>query len=87
MDMRISKAARYSKRIVLLCLSVMTAMLIIDTVLCWRAGEQLDSSSVAAMAGFWGAEVFSSAWIKVTEEKQKRKRDEPEEPNESQPEP
>lgn len=84
--MRNSKAARYSKRVILLCLIVMTAMLIIDTVLCWRAGEQLDSSSVAAMAGFWGAEVFSSAWIKVTEEKQKRKREEREE-REEQPEP
>lgn len=82
--MRTSKAARYSKRVILLCLIVMTAMLAIDTALCWRAGEQLDSSSVAAMAGFWGAEVFSSAWIKVTEEKQKRKRGEQEE---SQPEP
>ena len=81
--MRSSKAARYSKRVILLCLIVMTAMFVIDTLLCWRAGEQLDSSSVAAMAGFWGAEVFSSAWIKVTEEKQKRKREE----HEDQPEP
>lgn len=69
---------RYSKRIVLLCLCVMTAMLIIDTVLCWRSGEQLDSSSVAAMAGFWGAEVFSSAWIRVTEEKNKTKKEQSE---------
>jgi putative Ca2+/H+ antiporter (TMEM165/GDT1 family) len=68
-----SSAVRYSKRIVLMCLVVMTAIFIIDAVLCWRAGEQLDSSSVAAMSGFWGAEVFSAAWIKVTEEKQKSK--------------
>lgn len=67
-----SKAKRYSKRIVLLCLLVMTVMLLIDSVLCWRAGEQLDSASVAAMAAFWGTEVFSSAWIKVTETKQKQ---------------
>lgn len=82
---RISRV-RYSKRIVLLCLIVMTVMLAVDTVLCWRAGEQLDSSSVAAMAGFWGAEVFSSAWIRVTETKQKAKTDE-KETEERQPEP
>lgn len=72
-----SKATRYSKRIVLLCLLVMTALLTIDSVLCWRAGEQLDSASVAAMAAFWGTEVFSSAWIKVTETKQQKKQEEP----------
>ena len=60
---------RYSKRIVLLCLIVMSALLAVDAVLCWRAGQQLDSASVAAMAGFWGAEVFASAWIKSPEAK------------------
>ncbi len=66
---RESNGVRYSKKIVLLCLIVMTALLAVDTVLCWRAGEQLDSASVAAMAAFWGTEVFSSAWIRVTETK------------------
>lgn len=70
---RESNGVRYSKKIVLLCLCVMTALLIVDTVLCWRAGEQLDSASVAAMAAFWGTEVFSSAWIRVTETKQSKK--------------
>ena len=51
---RESNGVRYSKKIVLLCLIVMTGMLIVDTVLCWRAGEQLDSASAAAMAAFWG---------------------------------
>lgn len=70
---RESNGVRYSKKIVLLCLIVMTALLAVDTVLCWRAGEQLDSASVAAMAAFWGTEVFSSAWIRVTETKQSKK--------------
>lgn len=70
---RESNGVRYSKKVILLCLSVMTALLIVDTVLCWRAGEQLDSASVAAMAAFWGTEVFSSAWIRVTETKQSKK--------------
>lgn len=70
---RESNGVRYSKKIVLLCLIVMTALLIVDAVLCWRAGEQLDSASVAAMAAFWGTEVFSSAWIRVTETKQSKK--------------
>lgn len=70
---RESNGVRYSKKIVLLCLVVMTALLVVDTVLCWRAGEQLDSASVAAMAAFWGTEVFSSAWIRVTETKQSKK--------------
>ena len=70
---RESNGVRYSKKIVLLCLIVMTGMLIVDMVLCWRAGEQLDSASVAAMAAFWGTEVFSSAWIRVTETKQSKK--------------
>lgn len=64
-----SKKVRYSKIIILLALTVMTAMLIADIVLCWRVGQQLDSSSVVAMSGFWGTEVFASAWIKVTETK------------------
>ena len=68
-----SKGVRYSKKIILLCLSVMAALLIVDTVLCWLAEEQLDSASVAAMAAFWGTEVFSSAWIRVTETKQSKK--------------
>lgn len=51
----------------------MTVLLAVDTVLCWQAGEQLDSASVAAMAAFWGTEVFSSAWIRVTETKQSKK--------------
>lgn len=70
---RESNGVRYSKKIVLLCLIVMTALLAVDTVLCWRAGEQLDSASVAAIAAFWGTEVFSSAWIRVTETKQSKK--------------
>lgn len=64
-----SKKVRYSKIIILLALTVMTAMLIADVVLCWRSGQQLDSASVVAMSGFWGTEVFASAWIKVTETK------------------
>lgn len=74
---------KYSKKIILLCLCVMTVLLIVDTVLCWRSGEQLDSSSVAAMAAFWGTEVFSSAWIKVTETKQQAKQDD--EPKQEEP--
>lgn len=70
---RESNGVRYSKKIVLLCLIVMTVLLAVDTVLCWQAGEQLDSASVAAMAAFWGTEVFSSAWIRVTETKQSKK--------------
>lgn len=70
---RESNGVRYSKKVILLCLSVMTVLLAVDTVLCWRAGEQLDSASVAAMAAFWGTEVFSSAWIRVTETKQSKK--------------
>lgn len=66
---------KYSKKIILLCLCVMTGLLIVDSVLCWRSGEQLDSSSVAAMAAFWGTEVFSAAWIKVTETKQQAKQE------------
>lgn len=61
---------RYSKKIIAICLTVMTAMLTADIVLCWRSGEQLDSSSVAAMAAFWGTEVFSSAWIRTSKAKQ-----------------
>lgn len=61
---------RYSKKIVAICLTVMTAMLAADIVLCWRSGEQLDSSSVASMAAFWGTEVFSSAWIRTSKAKQ-----------------
>lgn len=61
---------RYSKKIIAICLTVMTAMLSADIVLCWRSGEQLDSSSVAAMAAFWGTEVFSSAWIRTSKAKQ-----------------
>ena len=64
-----SKKIRYSKVIILLALTIMTGMLVADIMLCWRAGQQLDSSSVVAMSGFWGTEVFASAWIKVTETK------------------
>ena len=64
-----SKKIRYSKIIIVLALAVMTAMLAANIVLCWRSGQQLDSSSVVAMSGFWGTEVFVSAWIKVTETK------------------
>lgn len=60
---------RYSKIIIVLALTVMTGMLVANIVLCWRSGQQLDSSSVVAMSGFWGTEVFASAWIKVTETK------------------
>lgn len=60
---------RYSKAIVLLSLSVMTIMMVADIALCWRACQQLDPASVVAMSGFWGTEVFVSAWIKVTETK------------------
>lgn len=66
---RESNGVKYSKKIILLCLVVMTALVIIDAVLCWRAEEQLDSCSVAAICGFWGTECFASAWIKVTETK------------------
>lgn len=61
---------RYSKKIVAICLTVMTAMLAADIVLCWRSGEQLDSSSVAAISAFWGTEVFASAWIRTAKTKQ-----------------
>lgn len=61
---------RYSKKIVAICLTVMTAMLAADIVLCWRSGEQLDSQSVTAIAAFWGTEVFSSAWIRTSKAKQ-----------------
>lgn len=61
---------RYSKKIVAICLTVMTAMLTADIVLCWRSGEQLDSSSVTAIAAFWGTEVFASAWIRTAKSKQ-----------------
>lgn len=61
---------RYSKKIVAICLTVMTAMLAADIVLCWRSGEQLDSSSVTAIAAFWGTEVFASAWIRTAKTKQ-----------------
>ena len=64
-----SKKIRYSKIIIVLALTVMTGMLAANIVLCWRSGQQLDSSSVVAMSGFWGTEVFASAWIKVTETK------------------
>lgn len=61
---------RYSKKIVAICLTVMTAMLAADIVLCWRSGEQLDSQSVTAIAAFWGTEVFASAWIRTAKSKQ-----------------
>ena len=61
---------RYSKKIVAICLTVMTAMMTADIVLCWRSGEQLDSQSVTAIAAFWGAEVFASAWIRTAKSKQ-----------------
>lgn len=61
---------RYSKKIVAICLTVMTAMMTADIVLCWRSGEQLDSQSVTAIAAFWGTEVFSSAWIRTSKAKQ-----------------
>lgn len=66
---------RYSKIIILLALTVMTAIFVADVILCWRSGQQLDSSSVVAMSGFWGTEVFASAWIKVTESKNSNKSD------------
>lgn len=61
---------RYSKKIVAICLTVMTIMLAADIVLCWRSGEQLDSQSVTAIAAFWGTEVFASAWIRTAKTKQ-----------------
>ena len=61
---------RYSKKIVAICLTVMSAMLAADIVLCWRSGEQLDSQSVTAIAAFWGTEVFASAWIRTAKSKQ-----------------
>ena len=61
---------RYSKKIVAICLTVMTAMMAADIVLCWRSGEQLDSQSVTAIAAFWGTEVFASAWIRTSKAKQ-----------------
>lgn len=61
---------RYSKKIVAICLIVMSAMLAADIVLCWRSGEQLDSQSVTAIAAFWGTEVFASAWIRTAKSKQ-----------------
>lgn len=67
---RDKNGVRYSKKIVAICLTVMTAMLAADIVLCWRSGEQLDSSSVAAISAFWGTEVFASAWIRTAKTKQ-----------------
>lgn len=61
---------RYSKKIIAICLTVMTAMMTADIVLCWRSGEQLDSQSVTAIAAFWGTEVFASAWIRTAKSKQ-----------------
>lgn len=61
---------RYSKKIVAICLIVMTVMMTADIVLCWRSGEQLDSQSVTAIAAFWGTEVFASAWIRTAKTKQ-----------------
>ena len=67
---RDKNGVRYSKKIVAICLTVMTAMMTADIVLCWRSGEQLDSSSVTAIAAFWGTEVFASAWIRTAKTKQ-----------------
>lgn len=60
---------KFSKGIIRLCLIVMTVIFVADFLLCWRANEQMDSTTIAAFAGFWGAEVFSAAWIKATEVK------------------
>lgn len=67
---RDKNGVRYSKKIVAICLTVMTAMMIADIALCWRSGEQLDSQSVTAIAAFWGTEVFASAWIRTAKTKQ-----------------
>ena len=67
---RDKNGVRYSKKIVAICLTVMSVMMAADIVLCWRSGEQLDSQSVTAIAAFWGTEVFASAWIRTSKAKQ-----------------
>lgn len=66
-----TSTSRYSKKVVVYCLIIMTSLLIINAILCWRANQQMDSTSVTAISAFWGTEVFASAWIKSTESKQK----------------
>ena len=64
---------RFSKRILIWACLAVTMVFIVDAVLCWRAEEQIDSASITAVCGFWGAEIAANAWIKVTEERYKPK--------------
>ena len=61
---------RYMKKIVLLCLSMLTGLTISCVVLAWRAGEQLDSDTALALCGAWGVEIGVLGKIKWDESKQ-----------------
>lgn len=61
---------RYMKKIVLLCLSMLTGLTISCVVLAWRAGEQLDSDTTLALCGAWGVEIGVLGKIKADETKQ-----------------
>lgn len=58
---------RFSKIIILWACTVITVLMIADIYLCIQSGEQIDASSILALCGFWTAECYANAWIKVTE--------------------
>lgn len=61
---------RYMKKIVLLCLSMLTGLTVACVALAWRAGEQLDSDTTLALCGAWGVEIGVLGKIKSDESKQ-----------------
>lgn len=61
---------RYMKKIVLLCLSMLTGLTVACVALAWRAGEQLASETTVALCGAWGVEIGVLGKIKSDESKQ-----------------
>ena len=61
---------RYMKKIVLLCLSMLTGLTVACVALAWRAGEQLASETTVALCGAWGVEIGVLGKIKADETKQ-----------------
>lgn len=61
---------RYMKKIVLLCLSMLSILTLSCIALAWAAEEQLDSDTAMALCGAWGVEVGVLGKIKWDETKQ-----------------
>ena len=63
------KRIRYSKIIVAWAMSLVTILTLSAVILAWRAEQQLDAASVAALAAVLTGEFISAAFISITEKR------------------